>query len=643
VFSAIHPATVVSGVSKNRVRCAGLTLVEMLIAISITLVMMGTVVSVFATVSSSVQKRRAVIEVSTQLRHVRNVLQRDLDGATCPLLPWQRPESNHGYFEIIEGLHSDFYPSMLTDGIGDPLTDDNSNNPEIDHAASTIPASSLDFTSVAGRSDWVTDGGGLGDYDDILAFTTRSESEPFSGPAPSNNVDSSNNNQRLFGSWQSEAVKSPVAEVVWYCIENPKADTDKFFGEPGFRTIYRRVLLVAPWIDYRYNIAGSGPKSRPGVLRVLPDSIDASGVDEALASLIAFQERYDISARIEFDPTIGTDGRWTLAANTLADLTKRENRYEHHGFVAGSGRQFPFVMASAGGNATSNVNFVVDPEYGNNNAGGANAEPRTEGNAIVRYDVTDPGADNFVRPLAILEGGATARAMINEAGEVIHVTTGLVPLGRTGGATSRRGEDLMMSDVLGFDVQVFDPEAPVFAVHANGNVLQAGQGDLDVTAVGPGSAGWSTAAISGLQVSQGAYVDLGYDELHRRVFSVTTPSTLTTPFAGFAHPKSQLRDARLTRVYDTWSFHYENDGVNQDNDLDASGNPAIDEGTNGFDNLGDYADGRFVRLGVDDPGERETSPPYPSPLRAIQVKLRVYEPDSRQPREVTVRQHFVPE
>ncbi|MGI9455565.1 MAG: hypothetical protein ACR2NU_03340, partial [Aeoliella sp.] len=100
---------------------------------------------------------------------------------------------------------------------------------------------------------------------------------------------------------------------------------------------------------------------------------------------------------------------------------------------------------------------------------------------------------------------------------------------------------------------------------------------------------------------------------------------------------------RLTRVYDTWSFHYENDGINQDNDLDASNNPAFDEGTNGFDNLGDYSDGRFIRLGVDDVGERETSPPYPSPLRAVQIKLRVYEPDSRQPREVTVRQHFVPE
>jgi KaiC/GvpD/RAD55 family RecA-like ATPase len=42
-------------------------------------------------------------------------------------------------------------------------------------------------------------------------------------------------------------------------------------------------------------------------------------------------------------------------------------------------------------------------------------------------------------------------------------------------------------------------------------------------------------------------------------------------------------------------------------------------------------------------GENETSPPYPVPLRGIQVKIRVFEPDSRQVREVTVVQDFLPQ
>jgi hypothetical protein len=60
----------------------------------------------------------------------------------------------------------------------------------------------------------------------------------------------------------------------------------------------------------------------------------------------------------------------------------------------------------------------------------------------------------------------------------------------------------------------------------------------------------------------------------------------------------------------------------------------MDTGTNGFDD-----DNNGV---VDDPGEMETSAPYPAPLRGIQVKIRVFEPDSRQVREVTVVQDFLP-
>ena len=54
---------------------------------------------------------------------------------------------------------------------------------------------------------------------------------------------------------------------------------------------------------------------------------------------------------------------------------------------------------------------------------------------------------------------------------------------------------------------------------------------------------------------------------------------------------------------------------------------------NGFD------DGGFGA--VDDPRERQYPPPYTVPLRGIQVKIRCFEPSSRQVREVTVIQEFV--
>ncbi len=45
---------------------------------------------------------------------------------------------------------------------------------------------------------------------------------------------------------------------------------------------------------------------------------------------------------------------------------------------------------------------------------------------------------------------------------------------------------------------------------------------------------------------------------------------------------------------------------------------------------------------VDDASEQLTSPPYPVPLRGIQVKIRCFEPDSKQVREVTIEQDFLP-
>ena len=47
--------------------------------------------------------------------------------------------------------------------------------------------------------------------------------------------------------------------------------------------------------------------------------------------------------------------------------------------------------------------------------------------------------------------------------------------------------------------------------------------------------------------------------------------------------------------------------------------------------------------GVDDVGERETTPPYDKPLRGMQVLIRTYERDSRAIRQVRVNQHFMPE
>jgi len=601
----------------------GITLVEMLIAMAITLVMIGAVVTIFANVTGSVQKRRATIEMSGQLRHARNVLQRDLAGATCPAVTWQRPESNHGYLEIIEGPLTDANPTdLIFDGNGDGDFDDSADVVRIDPTVSLLPRNNL-FEDVdnngsisdAEREEHMKHAdslvpGGLGDADDILMLTVRNEQEPFVGRVP----DPANPQASL-------TIESPLAEVVWFAVENPPnaGAASGFFGEPGLRTIYRRALLIAPWAPPYQD--GSAIRPQPGVMWVLPGGVNRNQVPTALAALIAFQEEYDLSVRLQWDPLLG---RWKIVANTLADLTRRENRYEHHNYrLDQSDRKFPFALISAGmGHSNTQVQFqpsslgvtsgaAATAEL-NSVSSNFNGEVFNLNNFVNAYRVTNPGGGYASRPFCYLEGGspATARAILNDNGAVVHVVRGLAPLWG-----KRRGEDVMLTDALAFDLRLFDPGAPLFLESTTETVLA------------PSDKGWARAASGTMPlvelVGQGAYVDAGYGL-----------GVVVSGSPWFAEPRwTPDRDANPLApgysLYDTWSFHYENNGLNED------GDNLVDEGTNGFDDNLVY--------GVDDVSERETIPPYDVPLRAMQVKLRIFELDTQQIREVTVGQHFVPE
>jgi len=709
----------------------------MLIAMAITLVMVGAVVTLFANISNSVRNRRAVVEMSGQLRHARNMLQQDLQGATCPGLPWQRPDENQGYIEIIEGPLSDRNPSaMLRDTNDDGVVD----VADFDVSLSILPRNNaVPDVNNNGRTDAAEteqynklpqslSPGGIGDHDDILMLTVRNEHEPFVGRVPKNDGSSSAvrtniTNALAFTSWEHTSLESPLAEVVWYAIENPGQDPDGndedaegFYGEPGMRTIYRRTLLIAPWINpYRFTAAdgtftdtfripndGSTFTAQPGLVRVLPDDIEPDHVAQAIACLIAFQERFDLSVRLEFDPLLGSSsGRWKIVANTLGDLTKRENRYEHHFYRPQAfggrvvGREYPYAAISTGSDYRGiTVRFVLDPEVQGVAPIGTNAQARTVlGNSsgiddMVRTYTVVPDSYALnnsryaVRPFAYVDEDsgtlATARAALNDQGEVVRVTHGFVPL-----SGDRRGEDVMLSDALGFDLRVYDPGAPLYGVREIptsstepvGTILSPtdsawrGAYSADIPVV-PSATDYVGDATIAPMVGQGAFVDLGYGfQLGRPQFppgsSAVSPWFFTAKALSdvYIESRTTLADAANSQlapgyaVFDTWSFHYENNGVNEDRlRYDGSNwlavDNLVDEGTNGLDDVGSYSDGYVEnltvspfnpRLGPDDVGERETAPPYNKPLRGLQVLLRLYERDSRQVRQVSVNQHFVPE
>jgi hypothetical protein len=338
------------------------------------------------------------------------------------------------------------------------------------------------------------------------------------------------------------------------------------------------------------------------------------------------------------------------------------------------------------------VQFLTDPDPGLGPNIAAKATANLNSGTVVSYSVTVPGTGYVVRPFAFVSADsstiATAQAMLNDDGSVVRLVRGPVPLWG-----SRRGEDVMMTNALAFDLRVYDPGAPMFATR---KIPGDATTDLDVV-ITPSDPGWrGSSQLNGTDgaylhadnmgsstgigtggkwfpyVGQGAYVDMGYGYDSRFRLGSPVSSLFPTPkyatnYASSADPwfftPRALSDVYGTQlapgyaVYDTWSFHYENNGINEDGFwfdgarwhwYDASTStwktnapPAqdwrkhIDQGTDGLEN-----DGQF---GVDDVHERETAPPYDKPLRGMQVLIRSYERDSRSIRQVRVNQHFMQE
>jgi len=447
----------------GRRRRAGMTLVEMLIAVTITLIIMAAVAEVFGIFGAGVSDSRSVLEMTDQMRSAAYRLRQDLAGATAPTLPPLDPQQELGYFEYIEG------PAKDIDFNGDGVTDE------------------LSVTA---------------DCDDVLLFTTRSTGEPFSG---------------RFGTGTFE---SPAAEVGWFC----ELSETQIPGGPALYTLYRRQLLVTGYVGAE-PFEGTNAIAWPG-------------------SWQDFYALYDLSCRLDANAGM-------LRPNTLGDLTKRESRFLHN--LTGVD-PFPFVAQ------------------------------------VIPADGRD-------------------------------VTTGETLGPNTTGTIDRTGEDVILTNMLSFDVRAFDPNA-VVRTRTSG-----------VDAVTPGDPGFASASTD---VARGAYVDLNWmRDSSPTAFPLAPNTTFPLPgasaFSGLGvQVLSNAGTASLLgpATYDTWSTHYEADGIDQD------GQGGADQGTNGFDDDGDGV--------IDEADEAETSAPYPVALRGIEIRIRCYEPSSRQIRQVTVRHTFVP-
>jgi prepilin-type N-terminal cleavage/methylation domain-containing protein len=246
----------------------GFTLVEMLVALALTLLMMAAVAQIFAMMGQGVNGSRSMAELNDRMRATAYRLRQDLAGITVTPDPPVKPEINSGYLEIIEGRETDlvtYASGQLFRKDGGALDGDGKwvGNPE-------------PYEGVVGSDDRL-----VGDVDDVILFTTRSPADQFAGVASAP---------------RGSHARSPFAEVIWFC--RPTVNT----ADPRTYTLHRRQRLIS---------------AHPGVVGFsdspVPNTLPFTNWKD-LADLT------DVSCRVQGNLAI---------PNCLGDLTKRENRFLH--------------------------------------------------------------------------------------------------------------------------------------------------------------------------------------------------------------------------------------------------------------------------------------------------------------------------
>ncbi len=475
------------------------TLVEMLVATVLTLMLVAALAQAFSIVGTGVSTNRAALEMAGQLRAVSLRLQDDLSGSTIPTLPWPDPSAALGYFEYVDGADHD--------GI---------------------------------RYSWTIPNTDFGDADDILMFTARNDRENFLG-------------SRSNGTGGVTTIESPLAEVVWYTtLTDVNRNGTLEPAELEDYTLYRRNLLIRPDL---------------GTVAVFPSSgtytiTSQTDLRNLYNNLRTFFSQNDVSVRIVTQLS-GNDLQVFMMANSLGDLTRRENRFAHRRVVAVDTTNAPNLRYYPAA-----FPHQVDRDF-------------TSATSLPLIRQPDPVNAPYTEPGAIKTG-------------------------------DYQGEDVMLPHVLAFDIRAYDPLAMVTAHPGEdgawgvagfdddgmngpddcGEAGWAGSDDEPVIPGDPGFGAYWTAALSPpspnnpVQISSGpkyvnpiglgAFVDLNYaGKVHGSGASAYTYNVLTnTSNTGWSHFSSVYAvcyqsdpadDIYLSSpTYDTWSFHYEYDGVDQE-------------------------------------------------------------------------------
>ncbi|EMB16883.1 prepilin-type N-terminal cleavage/methylation domain-containing protein [Rhodopirellula europaea] len=654
----------------------GFTLVEMLIAMTVTLLMMAAVARAFAFVGARIRESRGNVQLANELRDITTRLNDETTRCTVSLTPTTGGPDPSGYFMYYEGPVTDATSSLFRASI------DADGNVDIPDSRYGDFDDYLAFTAIAPKGSWFS--GKVPRYildqrAADLAGTTYSIPADDPGTA---NIDES---QVPF---EPVMIRSRYAEIVYFAspeYPNVAADDAEYLryvdvdgdtdlgsgtatenGLPDRMKIHRRVLLIRPDLNLSTGVLPIQSRSVGSVsvpfMRAdnWPDATTttvrstapvASGWAYGMAGV---HQQCDLSVRRRFD-SLGNPTA-NVAANSLTDLSVPHNRFAHV-------RVPNSVLTGSGGNAPTSmpVLALTGPATVLNMLNLDTSTPR------LAPPLSSAGAAPVVTPSRLC--GFLRREFVLGDNNT-HLNPGI------GWGPDRRGEDVVVNNALSFDVKVFDPEVSYFETDDN-------------LVVGPNDPGYREALLDAIadgdaSVLNGGFVDLCYPVLaggslrgwqarYLDRVNTTTGSTIAasntalfTPFSGLesfsnaaqSYSNPLYRSGRLLTsgantislfqpAFDTYTSWYEKDGIRQRRVSDTAEGTrwtttigaTADLGTDGMEGMGIYEAGAVSvigRFGADDMGERETLPPFLATPEAIRISVRLENPTTRQMRQASV-------
>lgn len=337
-----HPSLTHSHAHRRIVRQNGLTLIEVMIATTLTLLMMLALAQGFKTLSDGITAGRSKLTLSDQLRGISTLFRSDLDGLTVDNEVPQKTGSASGYFMYYDGPIADASAMLYN----------------------YLPAATTIERKLASSRH--------GDIDDIVMFTAKARpGEWFRGKVPKALLLIHMHNEGLTGApsltpadWLEDvSIASEYGEVVWCMrplnqigtitngelppssgtypfappatastpvIDNAPGTVDRDGngvaepdGMPDRIALCRRVLLVRPDLNITPPSSLSLGTTDPQLsMQPLPPTL--TSVDSFRYMMRFAYQRGDLSVRPYHDGT-----RLTLKTNSLYDLQFPENRYAH--------------------------------------------------------------------------------------------------------------------------------------------------------------------------------------------------------------------------------------------------------------------------------------------------------------------------